>query len=385
MRCGSQCCGNEEYCADTRLGVCCGDKTVLTKNGCCLQNQLCGNSCCTGDTSCFDSDTGLCCPRGSGPLCGGACCPASYTCLSGVCCPPNSGPLCGGACCPAGNTCINGVCCPPNSGPLCNGNCCPAANSCVNGCCLTNPIASVGSSTNYLLNSNCNNIQDLNVGLAASQDLLSANGWSLQLNAYNPAGPTTSWMQYLIQVSGNSMLASIQYWDIAAFSACTPCPGLPCKVNCTGPNVQLVNSNQSIPVPSSIVANTLPQGWTMGIVLLNDSIGNVTGATFTVTDPTAPDPYSTTINVLPIYQFPIVAIEANVVGYGTGAFANFTPGAGTITYEAGNQLCVEGGVPTACSSSAAVKKGTATAEMSNATYGTMSSCCGSALTQSLTT
>ena len=60
----------------------------------------------------------------------------------------------------------------------------------------------------------------------------------MQLNAYNPAGPTTSWMQYVFLVSGNAINFQVQYWDIAAACACGHA-----LCDCTGP---LVNQSGTV-------------------------------------------------------------------------------------------------------------------------------------------
>jgi hypothetical protein len=279
-----------------------------------------------------------------------------------------------------GHSCGSGVCC--------NETCCSAGNACSNGCCLVNPVGTLSSFNNYLLKNGCHNIEDLRVYLTATQALVAANGWSVQLNAYNPSGPTTSWMQYVITVSGSSMQASVQYWDMALFYPCASmtCMGSQTCINtsCVGPSIWLFNPSQPIPVPSTLPSNTLPAGWTLGIELTNDGSGNITLATFTLTDNAQPVPHTSTVKI-PVpasFQFPIVAFQLNVVGPSGGAGTTFSPGAGSITYQADGQLCIEGGLRDACSNSAG--SGTATAETSNVQYGQMSSCCGSSLTQSLT-
>jgi len=265
---------------------------------------------------------------------------------------------------------------------------------------VTNPIASLGSNANYLLTNGCNSIRGLEVFLKADQTLVSDKGFSVQLNAYNPAGPTTSWMQFILGVSNNAITGDIQYWNMAGFYNClnTQCGGslacatTPGPTGCTGPTIWLNQPPVTLPVtlplpPSSLplLTNTLPAGWTLGIQLSNDISGNITGATFTATDNGATPTTYTASTILPLnLQFPIKAFEVNVVGPGSGAKTTFSSGAGTITYFTTDTLCVEGGLPDACSKSAG--SGTGTGETSNATYGSVSPCCGaSLLTQSLDT
>jgi hypothetical protein len=320
---------------------------------------------------------------------------------------------------------VEGVpsCCPPGQ-QCCSTNppvCC-TSGSCSNGCCLVHPIGQLTSGTNYLLNSGCQPIKDLSVSLAASQSLVASNGFSMQLNAYNLSGPTTSWMQYAITVSGTAISATVQYWDMALFNPCASgnCTGLSgqsltnsnCKTNgnclnacasssnpaacanacvisnCTGPAIWLFHPSVPIPLPSPLTPNTLPANWVLEIELNYDSSGiNIAGATFTATNTSIPPPntYTASIPVPPGFQFPIVAFQVDVVGPSGGSSTTFSQGAGTIVYRANNQLCVEGGLPDVCSKSAG--SGTATAETSNTTYGAMSddSCCGLSLTQPFST
>jgi hypothetical protein len=129
-------------------------------------------------------------------------------------------------------------------------------------------------------------------------------------------------------------------------------------------------------------SNTIPAGYLFEIAL-NESNGNVTSATFTVTDERTRTPVGTpvTVPVPSAYQFPIVAFEVNVVGPDNLSNSAFSSGAGQITYKSSGQLCVEGGLPESCSGN-----GTITGETSNATYGTIGPpCCASQLTQSLST
>jgi len=337
-----------------------------------------GFACCSAAEICM---SGVCCPQSQ--ACGYLCCPQGTTC-----CNNGTG---GAACCSPGQTCCNGTCCPAGQA-CCGGACCPAGN-CSNGCCLVNPIGPLTSNTNYLLKSGCQPIEGLNVALQASptQALVANNGFTMQLNAYNPASPNISWMQYVIKVSGNSASASIQYWDISLFNKCAAsCMGsLTCIVaSCTGPTIWFpLPSVQTpfvqIPLPKPLPSNTLPAGWTLGIALDYNG-GNVSGATFTVQDNASPpNVYSVPIAVPVSLQLPIVAFQVDVVGPGGLVPATtFSPGAGSITYQANGQLCIEGGLPDACSNTVG---SIPTNETSNAQYGPVSACCGSSLTQTLST
>jgi hypothetical protein len=146
----------------------------------------------------------------------------------------------------------------------------------------------------------------------------------------------------------------------------------------------------SIPLPNPLPSNTLPANWILGIQLNYDASGqNISGATFTATDTNIfpqPDTYTASIPVPLNLQFPIVAFQVNVVGPANGANTVFSPpGAGFIIYEAltpSNELCIEGGLPDLCSNSAG--SGTPTAETSNATYGSLGTCCGIGIIQPIT-
>jgi hypothetical protein len=102
----------------------------------------------------------------------------------------------------------------------------------------------------------------------------------------------------------------------------------------------------------SLPNNTVPAGYALEIDLINDSAGNITGATFSVTDNTGKTTSVSSPTLDANQQFPIVAFQVNVVGPDNESDSQFYSGAGTITYEISNgQLCVEGGLPDTCSNS----------------------------------
>ena len=318
-------------------------------------------------------------------------------CCNGECTDTNTDPSnCGGCAGGGGKTCIP----PPGAAAICvDGKCDFVCNEfgltkCGSQCCCAiNPgqvITSPGSAQNYLLavsptgRFGCNPIEDLKVRFNVTQDMVAAvtpsgggpptqnGGFTMQLNAYNPAGPTTSWMQYVFLLGGNAIQYQVQYWDIASACACghTVC-------DCTPPVVNLQGSVLSLP------SNTLPANYALEIDLNNDVNGNITGALFSVTDNTG----KTTSSLAALdagHQFPIVAFQVNFGGPGNASNSQFSSGGGTISYESRNDLCAEGGLPDVCSKSAA--SGIATAETSNASYSTIGwPCCGSRVTQSLST
>jgi len=306
---------------------------------------------CGPNESCFDN-LGCC-----AEACDNQCCSPGQTCCNKVspkqCCKPNE-------------TCTRDGCCPTIN--ACDDLCCSlASQGCFKGCCATNTSnLSLTGTYNYVLASGCQNIEGLKVSLYVTQDMVATvgtnqnGGFSMQLNAYNPKGPSTNWMQYLFYVLDNAIWADIQYWD--------------------APNSTITFDSgwQSI---VSLNSNTVPAGYVLEIELNYDSISwNVTGATFKVTDNTG----HTTSQALAVdasHQFPIVALQTNVVGPGNGSCSAFSSGSGTIFYSVSNgQLCIEGGLPEVCSGS-----NTNTNEGSNTTYGMIEPpfCCGSGLEQSL--
>jgi hypothetical protein len=380
--CGGACCPIGTACCG---GVCCGSGECGCNGLCCPTGQCCNGACCSADQSCCD---GVCCLAGQ--CCNGVCCQAGESCCveptgGSVCC--STGQCCNGVCCTTGtDRCCNGVCCPPDQCG-CSGACCLAGQTCFNGCCATNTAGlTLSSGSNYLLSNGCQNIQGLKVFLDVTQDMVAAvtpfgggpatqnGGFAMQLNAYNPEGPTTDWMQYIFLISGNAINYQVQYWDLAAACACGHA-----VCDCTGPLVNEFGTLLSLP------SNTVPAGYALDIELASETnTGNITGATFTVSDGKG-NTKSSTVTLDANHQFPIVAFQVNVVGPDNASSSQFSSGAGTIFYAVSSgQLCVEGGLPDLCSKSSGSDRGTA--ETSNAVYGPIEApCCASELSQSLST
>jgi hypothetical protein len=392
--------------------------------------------CCPPGSSCCDARNGTCCA--SGESCGsdgtgfGFCCSADETHTSQGCCAESDVP-CGDQCCfrvlPPGSIayCCDGKCSDTNTDPNNCGSCdhaCTAPDGgqaiCVGGrcdftcgygrqkcgsqcCCAINPnqvLTAPGSNQNYLFYTpfgathGCDAVNGLKVSLDVTQDMvatvtptsggtISNGGFSFQLNAYNPADPTTTidWLQYVFGISDNTIYYQVQYWDLAAACSCcstTPaaCPGGGCA--CTGPTVNLYDTVLSLP------SNTLPAGYVLEIELLNDPYEgtNIVGAIFSVTDYTGKTT-SKTATLDKSQQFPIAAFEANVVGPNNSSYSQFPHGLGEIakiTYQMHDpsgldSLCAQGGLPDAACNTPGGGAGFRTNETSNVTYDTIESCC----------
>jgi hypothetical protein len=332
---GSSCCNSDtNLCCSEPNPVCCISTCCAASENCCSSATGEGGFCCPGDQACTLQG---CCPQEELP-CGGQCCarvlsPGSdIACCNGKCTDTNTDPNnCGGCAGAGGKACIP----PPGAAAICvEGKCDFVCNEfgltkCASQCCCAiNPpqvIATPSSSNNYLLavsptdQFGCNPIEDLKVSFAVTQDMVAAvtppgggpatqnGGFTMQLNAYNPAGPTTSWMQYVFLISGNAIQYQVQYWDIATACACghSVC-------DCTPPLVNLQGTVLSLP------SNTVPANYVLEIDLNNDVTGNITGALFSVTDNTG----KTTSSLATLdanHQFPIVAFQTNFGGPGNGS------------------------------------------------------------------
>lgn len=398
--CGA--CGN--YCAQGQTcsnGQCvCLSGTYCYPEGCAdlmTDPQNCGscdNACGPGQScengQCFcPSGQAYCPPGGCTNLtndpqncgsCGNACEYGLECVPPGRCVCPSGLPPCSGACCAPGQTC-------------CNGQCCTTGQSCFNGCCASNTSnpTFLSSNANYLLANcpdwpncaaSCQTIEDLTVTFQVGEEDMAAaitpcsggsstpnGGFSIQLNAYNPAGEA---MQYVFMISGNQIAWQVQYWRGGTEFYSNP-PG-----------------NGSTPILSLpfswFTPNRIPAGYLFEIDLTTDeSSANVTGGTFKVTDNNGHTTLSP-FNVDASYWYPIVAFQVNIVGPGGCTCSEFSPGGGTITYEVPpgqqlrlQQLCVEGGLREVCSGST-----NSTCETSNATYGPIGPpCCSSSLSQSV--
>lgn len=190
----------------------------------------------------------------------------------------------------------------------------------------------LSSSNNAILFNNCQSLKNLIVTLQVNWNLITDgnNGFSLQLNCYPQTNPPAKyrdkpleWMQYVIAIENNSAQWGIQYWSTDKGFGYSP-PG-------NYSSFGAVSSNQVL------------RGSVMRIALDTDSNGNVTSATFGITDPD--------FNKISSYKFEfpsdclcaIYGFQVNLVGPPSGTHkCKFTSGGGILTYQSSdNTLAVQ--------------------------------------------
>jgi len=372
-------------------GLCC--------NGVCYDGSndsnncgACSNACASGQICCG----GVCCSQAS--CCSGVCCGQGQNCCGGNCVNLETDINNCGHC---GNGCLTGTCCSGSCFPAsqpCQGSSqfCLSPQVCCGGNCLNlpGPNSQTGGSNYLFLNGlapsaggKCQSIQGLTVTLQAGPEgLVSSKGFSLQLNAFPtaltpvapnpctaqfccPAPTGVCWMQYVIQVMGTGASAFLQYWDNSG-----------------------VNEQGEPLIAQLPVSDALPAGWALQIALGNDNNGNVNSILLSVLNDQGqtvgsqpmplPEVASTNVPILT----PILAFTANVVGLPGCNTASFTSGSGCLTYEVSNgQLCSY--PPTSgqlnFNNCVNISENPGICENSNIAYGTLNTCCGSTLSQSI--
>jgi hypothetical protein len=226
----------------------------------------------------------------------------------------------------------------------------------------------LSSSDNAVLFDDCKSLQHLTVTLKVTQDLvtLGNNGFSFQVNCYPQTKPQAvyqgvplKWIQYVIAVENNSAQWGIQCWPTVKGKGFDP-PG-------NYSSFGSVSSNQ-------VLKHSL-----MSIALATDSSGNVTSATFSITDP-AGKVSKRKYDFPPDAFFAIYGFQLDLVGPPSGTHACvFTSGAGTLTY------AVSPGTLAVQSSNTCGGPQVSTAEESNALYGDVTPASGSTLNQNVRT
>jgi hypothetical protein len=330
---------------------------------------------CSGGTFC----SGVCTNTKTDPSnCGhcGTVCPAGSICQNGSCTCPAPNMWCG-------NACIDPQTDPHNCGSC--GNVCTSGQSCCNGTCTNPPASGSSSSNDFIVNpAGCGqNIQGLAVTLQITDTIASSNGFDIQLNGCNGSA-TVAWQQYGFTVQGNSIQGWINNWS---------------NVSATPPAYICCNT---IDVCSTPISNGLPAGYQLILSLVYDPNDNVTvtGARYQVLDQNGSMQGDHTYMVSQVgcncgsgpggtcsgFQgaadlAPLTAFELVVVGPGGGARANFSSGAGVLTYTSSGQLAQASSV--ACTAGQCCTTCVGTAERPNATYTGLQACAERFLTQQL--
>jgi|GEM_PF-6465904 len=242
------------------------------------------------------------------------------------------------------------------------------------------------SNNNAVLVSNCQNLQNLTVTLQVTQDLvtLANSGFSLQLNCYPQTtsvsqGQTLNWFQYIIVVANNSASWQIQYWSVGAqaYGPNQPWPpGYTPNPPNTTPWLPVLPGDPKFGNFGSAPSSQVAAGSVMKIALATDSNGNVTAATFSITDPA--NNVSSYSFPFPSYAlYPIYGFQIDLVGP-PGGPCTFTSGAGVLTYSLSTGALALQGASTGCGGPQP-----GTAESSNVVYGDVTPTSGTTLTQSL--
>jgi hypothetical protein len=267
-------------------------------------------------------------------------------------------------------------------------------------------VSCLGSGNNAVLVNSCQNLQNLQVTLAVSEDLvtLGNTGFSLQLNCYPQIGskspnatPQTgdsslTWFQYVLFVTNNQVTWEIQYWANNAHSYQEGPPkivwpqGYTPNPPDTSPWLPVFpNTAISGTLPTSAPLNQVPAGSVIKIQLATDTNGNVTGATFSIADPSGvvhPDstkPWQQYAGVPEPQQFalyPIYGFQVNLVGPGNFSSCTFSSGAGAFTYSVSPGSLAVQDANTACGG---LQPGTG--ESSNIVYGDLIPASGPAVKQ----
>ena len=213
----------------------------------------------------------------------------------------------------------------------------------------------------------------LDISIAATQDLHVPNGISIQLNGWSAPDSNVTWQQYGFSVTPPSLGWGIENWPTAAYGSQL---GLP-----SGGSLNFSNSTEpslpKVPYGSGI----LPAGYILDIAFQDDANGNVSGASYGVTDlcgnkttigpveivgaSLAPSSAQGTIPASALA--PIYALQLNLVNMPGTTFV-FSSGAGTISYSANELLYVSNHQP-----SWTAAQGIVTGESSDVAYGELSS------------
>ena len=224
----------------------------------------------------------------------------------------------------------------------------------------------LGGFENLILRSgNCGLLTDVAVTIFLTQDLVystdgkpgsglpSAKGFSWQLNCVGRTADYAVFQQYAIGFDGSHIYVQVNNWTID-----------PADTEFNGFD-WIKNSKENL---VSLSGHKIPAGYQLSIRLTNDGVGNITSGTFLVIDAKGDDAGKKTIDVKSAIAGPIVDMQLNLVGPGSGESVTLTSGAGSIEYVASSFLTAID-TPPLCSSTFGLAD---TAEDSNSAYGPMS-------------
>jgi hypothetical protein len=252
---------------------------------------------------------------------------------------------------------------------------CPPGMSCDGPCCMYPTGETIGQ-LNYIIDNKCKPIKNLHFKFeitkeltaeydeltkdcnpsAITQKLNTTEGIVIQFNCSSADAPQAL-IQYLIYIQGNSIFPHIQYAG-----------GTPDKIDHDWPAGASAWGNMTIPK-----ANSLAKGWVLEVALTTDDKGFVNGAKFIATEPNG-RVHNADVPKFSLYPVRITEIQTNIVST-NGHYAHYAAGGeGTLSYSSTDELCVEGGNYTHCAAAAGLQSWE-TCETSNASYGTLSSCC----------
>jgi hypothetical protein len=230
-------------------------------------------------------------------------------------------------------------------------------------------ITGLVSNHNYFIEESGNPLLNLSATLNIETGFVSsANGWSIQLNAYSASGDSTGVQQYVVYASPGStqLVARIDNWNSAL--------------------VEIIRTDVNL---ANLPTATLPAGYSITIALNNDSSGNITGANYSVTDNTGKSLGTTTIGIVgqtlrttgdpatSANLAPIKAFQYNIGGDYGGSKATLTSGVGAITYSASKTLSVVNAAPSYIDD-----PGAGTVENANLVFGVLPAGASDVITQS---
>ena len=191
----------------------------------------------------------------------------------------------------------------------------------------TVPGKGLGSNSNYFLYSpngvgGCNHLIGLSVVIDVDEDIIGSDGFGFQLNAYSSQGSYDGAQQYVIlrHPNASALVSVINNWQ--------------------SKTTWLVNIQESF---ANVQQQALPAGYRLGISLLNDAQGRITGARYTASDNRGRSIGDHTISIAnkPAQDLaPIVAFQLNFVDCINGGNTVLSSGSGTMTYTASNLMSV---------------------------------------------